>query len=328
MRFTENNYHDPSRLDFVPREYKQQFLRVIVAFTLCLIALLVIGVFDAIRQSGYSQIASLICLIFMSLYVVVLKQRDIDALMNTEYQNMLFAQGVELGASFYLYVRSDGTIAYMNNGLRKLIRHEHIGDGQHIDGLLVHAGVAQADRLRVTQSIAGGQTDRLVFPILVEGAPREFIFTIDPLRRPAGMVLIRGREYRDTRTGTQLLPDILRSTSPEKLEFMLAQSPIAQYTTDAYGKFEYVSPAFEKLLNYDHGEVLGKGLTLDHLFASLPDADAINETRLIDYSGDVKMVRNQGGFLNAMLFQSLQRDENSKIVSIVGTIVPFSLTKG
>lgn len=324
MRFSENEYHDPARLDFVPRQYRGQIARMIAIFSLCLVAVLLVGVLQVGRASGLAPILSLFIIIFVSMYALILKQRDIDHVVNTEYQNMLFAQGIALGSAFYLFVRMDGTIGYSSDGLRKLFPRLHDGGAQSLDTVLEYGGVRTIDRDRLMKAVNTCVADRMVLPIPVNGEPKDYVITVDPLPRPAGMLLVRGRQFRDARAGTQLLPDVLRSTSAEKLDHMLSTSPTAHYTTDGFGEVEYANPAFEQLLGYAEGEVIGRKIPLRDIIQSFKGDAPANETAMIEYSGNVTLKRKGGGTLHAMLFQSLIRDSAGKLTAATGSILPFS----
>ncbi|MFM9889395.1 MAG: PAS domain S-box protein [Rickettsiales bacterium] len=327
MRFNENEYHDPSRLDFVPREYRRQFVRMIAAFTVCLLALLVVGFIGTIRNSGFSPLLSLFIIIFISMYALIRKQRDIDLVVNTEYQNMLFSQGVALGSSFYMFVRMDGTIAYSSDGLRTLFPMLAGGEAQALASVLEHGGILAPDRDRLMKAITTCSADRMVFPIPANNDKKEYVITVDPLPRPAGMLLVRGREFRDNRSGTQLLPDVLRSTTTEKLDHMLARSPVGHYTADGFGQIEYANRAFEELLGYAPGEATERKLTLAEVIHALHGIPYDAEAGLMETSGDASLRRKQGGQVSVMLFQSLIRDAAGKPTAATGSILPFSATR-
>ena len=294
MRFNENETHDPARLDFVPREYRRQFTRMVAVFTLCLLALLIVGFVGMIRESGFTPLLSLFIIIFISMYALIRKQRDLDLVVNTEYQNMLFAQGVALGVSFYLFVRMDGTIIYSSDGVRKLFPKLAGGEAQALASALEQGGVLAPDRDRLMKAITTCSADRMVFPIPVNGEKKEYVITVDPLTRPAGVLLVRGREFRDNRTGAQLLPDVLRSTTTDKLDHMLAHSPVGHYTADAFGQIEYANHAFEQLLGYGPGEIAERKLTLGEIIHSLKGAAYNAEAGLVEASGDASPAGRAG----------------------------------
>lgn len=324
MRFNENDYHDPSRLDFVPREYRRQFTRMVAVFTLCLVALLAAVLIGTARQSEFSPLLPLLIIIFISMYALIHKQRDLDLVVNTEYQNILFSQGVALGSNFYCFVRMDGTVAYSSDGLRKLFPKLAGGEAQSLESVLDHGGVLTHDRERLIQAITTCSTERMVLPIPVNGEKKDYVLTIDPLPRPAGMLLVRGREFRDNRSGTQLLPDVLRSTTTDKLDHMLATSPVGHYTTDNFGRIEYANPAFEKLLGYGPGEVTIRKHTLTDVIHALNGKPLPADTTLLEITGDASLRRLQGGQVSVMLFQHLMRDASGKPVAATGSVLPFS----
>jgi PAS domain-containing protein len=321
MRFTETEYSaNPSQFDFVPRGRRGQITHVIVAFVICIAIIFITSlVGDANILSTLLSMVLISCLCF---YVVYRKQQNLDLVMSTEYQNMLFAQAATLGSSFSMFVRRDGTIVYADNGLRELFPDSAYSDSLALERVFEGGGVNKADRERIMGAIYNLHSDRLVFPIKHQtGEEHEYILTVEPLARPGNFLLVRGRQYRDQRAGLQLLPDILRSTSADKLDHMLATTPIAHYITDEFGRFEYVNPAFEKLLGYPGGEMVGSKLSLHHVLYQLNGQPVGGDYTLSDFSGNALIQKKQSDLVDASLHQATLRDASGKVAGASGSIV-------
>ena len=242
--------------------------------------------------------------------------------MTTEYQNLLFAQAVSLGTSFCMFARRDGTVVYANDGLRQLFPYFSYADSQVLDAIFEAGKVPRTDRERLLSAIHSGTTDRLVFPIqLPTGETKEYVLTVEPLNRPTGFSVIRGREYLGQRSGTQLLPDMLRATSADKLDHMLSSTPIAHYTTDAYGRLEYVNPALEKILGYAPNALLENKLTIQSVLFQLGEKSVADDDTLTDYSGDAMLKQAQGTHMKCVLFQRVIRDNGGKVSGATGSII-------
>lgn len=323
MRFSETEYNSTAQMDFVPRERRHQVWHIVVAFmfTICLLFILSVAP-GAMGGPVFAGLASMASVAVLCFYVVYRKQQSLDLVMSTEYQNMLFAQAVALGTSFCLFVRRDGTIVYANDGLRKLFPHFAYSDSQVLEGLFEQGGVRKADRERVMAAIYSSQSDRVVCPLKTLEGEQEYILTMEPLKRPGGFMVVRGREYRDKRTGTQMLPDMLGTTSMDKIQHMLSNTAVAHYITDSYGRLEYVTPALERLLGYQGGELLDGKLYIHHLLYQLGGQPVGDDYTLTDYSGEATLQKKQGTVTTAILHQSVIRDENGKPAGATGSILP------
>jgi PAS domain S-box-containing protein len=168
-------------------------------------------------------------------------------------------------------------------------------------------------------AIHSGSTDSLIFPIYDRyAASKDFVLTVDPLPRPAGFSAVRGRQYMGHRAGSKLLPDMLRSTSVEKLNHLLNASTAGLFTTNAFGLMEYVNPAFESLLGYEPGHIVEKKLSLHHVLFSLGDKTITEQYTVADYTGPATLVKHDGTRINATLSQQLMRDAQGRAAGVTG----------
>ncbi len=322
MRFEESDNAAPSRMDFVPRERRNQGQQLVTYSLLIITLVLAFGYVPALRNMAIAPLLTVIAVASLCFYVIYRYQQALDLVMHTEFQNLLFSQGMVLGSTFCLIVQRDGTIAYAGDGLRDIFGHNDYSNSAALDTLFTNGGVSRSDRDRILSAIYNNVTDRLVFPLtLPDGTSTTFILTLEPMARPAGHVLVRGREYHSERSGIQLLPDMLRSTSAEKLDHMLATTPVAHYTTDAFGRFEYVNQAFETCLGYFPGEVLDTRLTITSVLRFLAGAPLEDDYTIADFAGHASIANKAGEFIDCLLFQTIIRDERGKITGATGSIV-------
>jgi PAS domain S-box-containing protein len=322
MRFEESDNSAPSRLDFVPRERRNQGQQL-VTFSLLIIAfVLLFGYVPALRDMAITPILTVIAIASLCFYVIYRYQQALDLLMHTEFQNLLFSQGMVLGSTFCMIVQRDGTITYAGDGLGDIFGHTGYSKSAALETLFSNGGVGKADRERILGAIYNNVTDRIVFHLtLPNGVEQTYILTLEPFARPSGYVLLRGREYRGDRMGTQMLPDMLRSTSADKLDHMFATTPVAHYATDAFGRFEYVNQAFETCLGYFPGEVLDTRLTLTSAVRRLAGQSLSYDYTIADFAGHATIANKEGELIDCLLFQTIIRDERGKATGATGSIV-------
>ena len=317
MRFQETDQSNPGQLDFVPRERRGQGQRIVVAFAVTMALIFVLSY----STGAFGPIISLLVVAALCVYIVVGNQKNLDLLMSTEYQNLLYAQAVSLGSEFSIFVRRNGTIVYADRGLRDVLGQSY-GEAQALESIFERASVSKTDRERLMGSIYNNMADRLIFPIRnVSGESVNYILTVEPIPRPAGFVLLRGREYRDERSGAQVLPDMLRATSADKLDHLLGKTPVAHYATDAFGRFEYVNSAFEAALGFRSGEVISERTVLQAVVYQF-GTDAIGDDyTLADFHGEAVLRNTENQLIDCLLFQKVIRDESGKTIGATGSII-------
>lgn len=327
MRFSEMDSMMPNQLDFVPRERRNQVSRLIVAFVATMLLVFVAAYMPLFSHMDiYAPLLAILLVALLCLYTVYKNQVNLDLVMSTEYQNMLFAEAASLGSSFCMFVRRDGTIVHASNGLSKIFPQFNYSESQALEGIFEQGVIRKIDRERVMGAIRSGSTDHLIFPILDRYQERkDYILTIEPLPRPSGFSVVRGREYLGQRAGSQMLPDMLRSTTVDKLDHMLSSTAVALYTTDAYGRFEYVNPAFELMFDYEPGQIIESKLSLHHLVFSMGEQVVTEESTLHDYAGEATLIQRNGSRIKLNITQIAMRDSMGKVVGATGTILPVTL---
>jgi PAS domain S-box-containing protein len=327
MRFDETDYSSPGQLDFVPRERRNQVNKLILVFVVALAALFIIGMLGAANRL-HATLLSLIIVAFLGFYAVFRNQRNLDLVMATEFQNMLFAQGTALGAAFCIFVKRDGTIVYANDGLKELFPHAAYSDSRALEAIFAQGGVHRSDRERIMGAIYAHQAERIAFPArTASGEEKNFILTVEPLQRPGGFSLVRGREFRGQRAGVQLLPPALRATSADKLDALLAATPVAHYVTDAFGRIEYANPACEELLGYAPGEMMEGRLALRDMLYQISGQRIAEDYRPGEYYGDALLQKKQGGYANVILHQAVSRDHEGRTLGATGSILPHEAAR-
>lgn len=324
MRYTESYAIGADQMDFLPRARQNQLRNIIV---LAVVAILTIALFIFLPNTtggkNVGAVGSMLVVAAFSFYLTYRKQQSLDLLMTTEYQNMLFSQAATLGSAFCLFARQDGSIVYASDGLKKIFPGFRYATAMALEGLFVEGHVNAEDRSRLLNAIANGTADSLAFPMRIsDRETKDFVISVEPLPRPAGYSVIRGREFQEPRTGKQVLPAMLRATTPEKIDYLLRVSPMPLYTTDPYGRLEFVNPAMEALLEYAPGELAAGKLAVHKLFFELNGVPVPDDYVLAEHRGDAILQRKMGNLVKAALHQSLLRDAEGKPLGAVGSIIP------
>jgi PAS domain S-box-containing protein len=323
MRFSKMDSIRADQMDFVPRERQTLTRTLVLAFALAAATIFIAAYTPVLGANAiYAPLIAILLVALLGLYAVYHAQRATDLVMAAEYQTMLFTQAFSLGSSFGMIVRRDGTIIYASDGVKNVFPHFDYAQSQVLEGIFEQGTVRKIDRDRIMNAIHSKSNERLVFSVMGQYTEKkDYIMTVEPLPRPSGFCMLRGREYLGQRSGLTLLPDSLHSTSIEKVEALLSTTQAALYATDAYGKFEYVNPAFEQLFGYAAGEIIESKLSLHHLFFSFGAATVTEEYGISNYSGSTTIIRNHGVYHQAVVNQNALRDPTGKVTGAVGTLV-------
>jgi PAS domain S-box-containing protein len=171
-------------------------------------------------------------------------------------------------------------------------------------------------------AIYSNTNEQLVFSVITQYQPaKDYIITVEPMPRPSGFSVVRGREYLGQRSGVARLPDSLSATSIDKIEHLLAGTSVAHFTTDAFGRFEYVNPAFETMLGYASGEIVELKLGLHHVFFSFGSFALTEEYSLGDYAGAATTTSKNGERREVSMRQQVIRNAQHKTVGATGTLI-------
>ena len=183
MRFSEIDELVPDQLDFVPRERRNQMSLLVIAFVTTMAVIFIAAYAPVIRDMNlYTPIITIVAIAALCLYVVYSKQLNLDLVMSTEYQNLMFAQAVRVGCDFCMFVRRDGTIIYASDGMNSVFPSYDYAEAQALDGVFELAAVRQVDRERILGAIRSNSNDNLIFPIpAAAGGNKNYVLTVEPL---------------------------------------------------------------------------------------------------------------------------------------------------
>ena len=198
MRYQDQENESLNTRDFVPRSRAKDIWKVILGFGIALGVMLLLNLMpDSVGGATEASLISLIAVSALCFYIVYLKQQNLDLVMTTEFQNLLFSQAASIGFDFCLFVKRDGTITYSSMGVQKLFPSLKSSAATSLDGLFEAARIETKNQEKVMSAIFANEKDRLIFEMTTEetGSPQKYVISIDPLERPSGYAAIRGRKY-------------------------------------------------------------------------------------------------------------------------------------
>ncbi len=319
MRFSDNISKSFSP-DFVPRAHNKPLKRLMILHA---IIILITAICIYIMPSQASQFAGIIIItsiIGLAVFSFFSNQQNNDMRMVTEFENMLFSAATSLGSSFCFFIKSDSTIVYADDGTKKMFPRFAYDEGIALDNLLQEGKVDKLDAERIYAALSKGVKERLVFPITQsDGTVSEFIIMIEPLRRPAGYFVVRGRPYYPERKDSIKMQTGFGLASGAKIESLLSSLPQAIYITDERGIIEYANPALEKWLGYTENQILEAKLTIMKIIYEA-DGYSMGDFGISDYAGNVLLQHKNSSLSKATLKQYILRDDTGKVTGCCGIL--------
>lgn len=306
IRYSDMSLEENGAIDFVSRQ------RTPTAAQLAIIFISIFIVCVSIIVSVGSQRA-LIAILFIVLamlgwYMIYHLIRSRDIVLATEFQNALFASALGLNNKFNLIIKRDGTIIYLDRSFQAMFPDFTKNSSRTIDMLFKAAKVTKVDADKVSNTIDKGEYGKVLLDITdAHGVAHGIILSVEPILRPPGFTMLRGREYVTERSN-KLGGEISETPSLNKSSITLF-SPVIEsmkmgiYITSPDGQVVYCNTLLEQWLQYDDGEIPGRGLNLNRLFPP-----ARNETfagKPVDFEGNVQMEKKVGGFITAFLNQKI-----------------------
>lgn len=307
--------------DFIPRSYSRPIRELSIVYTVAVIAIIFLCNYGhLIGGTATASVLITLIIVGLALYTIFRRQQHNDQMMATEFENLLFSAAASLGSAFCIFLRADGTIVYANDGARRMFPRVGYEEGRALDALLLQGKVEKADQDKLHSAMSRGQKESLVLGITdADKTRRDFVLTIDPLRRPAGYYVLRGREYYTERKVIAKLTGRLQKTTPEKVGSLLQHIPFPLYIVSTSGVLEYVNPALEHMAGFGENEMLETGMTLQKLIYHA-DGFETGEFEPVEFNGAALISCRNGSLAKAQLHQFICHDEFDRFNGCCGIL--------
>jgi two-component system, cell cycle sensor histidine kinase and response regulator CckA len=324
IRYTDFSTKNTSS-DFVSRKY----IPTVVQLSLVFVFVLIIGITLSVLLLDKTLLIILLTLFMgaLGVYVIIQIQRSHDLVLATEFQNALFASALGFNNKFCLIIKREGSIIYMDNGFQKMFpdlsRERHLS----IAIMLKLGRVSAIDREKVFDIIERGVHDRVIFDIRgSDNQVNKIVMSFEPIARPAGFILLRGREFIQQRAGQAVQPDDMATTNINPLlnkstitifSYIMDRMNMGIYMNDTKGNLIYANPVFENWLAFKEGEIASGSYSLKDIVHGASQADTISPG---DFEGEMTLVKKEGGIIRAFINQKIIYGEDKKPLGCVALI--------
>lgn len=313
IRYSDMSLKDNGAMDFVARQRSPSPAQLAIIF----ISVFVICVSVVVSAQSQSAMLGILFIIFAALgwYVIYTIVRSRDIVLATEFQNAIFASALGLHNKFNIIIRRDGTIVYLDRSFQTLFPDFVKQSTRTLDMLLRNARINKHDAEQVNAVIDKGEYGKVILDVTdVQGIVHHIVLSIEPILRPAGFIMLRGREYivkrQDGQPADKRTNSLFDKTSITLFSPVMESMKMGIYITSPDGQVVYCNNMLEQWLQYDDNEIAGRSITLDRL--APPARNEHFVATASDFEGHVRLEKKVGGFITVFLNQKVIYNEEGK----------------
>lgn len=255
-------------------------------------------------------------------FTIYFSQQNRDMLLAAEFQNALFSAAARIKSKFVMIVKQDGTIFYYDRDFQNVFPETRNRGMLMIDKLFNNKQISAMESQKLQAALEEGHSET-VFAHLPDGAGGEqkVIITIDPLPRPSGFYIVRGRDYV-TKRREQGERSAEGSADPTAaLTRLLHAIPYGAYSTDAQGRLQFINPQLEHWLGFAPGEVQQRGLALPDLLAQ-QNTPLLEQVLARDAEGDILFLTRDGQPVRLHMQQEITADAQGTVLGSIALLQP------
>jgi signal transduction histidine kinase len=214
------------------------------------------GLHEGIMGQTVFALTVVLILVVFGGFIAIFTQRQRDLVMVAEFQNMMLSSAIQVNSHFCLILRKDGSIVYLDPGFQRLFPQLPYRSLQEISKL-AEAGIIERNVLQIFDQAIGETTptSQVVELSLPNHETIKTVLTLEPLSRPSGYFLLRGRPFisrqephaSGERAVYSSLPSHPQAAGALSLEALIAHSPLAIAQLDADGQVIQCNEVFRTL---------------------------------------------------------------------------------
>ena len=291
IRFTDNILENMEGTDFVIRKRVPRVSQVIAAFIISFILITLAYMLSeewSVRPLFTITLVMVISILCLGAYFIVTNSRKV--VISAEFQNAMFASATQIGSRFCLVVHKNGTIAYIDPGFQKIFPNFSNGDSRLLTSLLVYAEVPDMLSRKIITIMQKNISDNVVLPTKDElGNDIELFVTIDPIPRPAGYYIIRGRHYirkREEDEETLRTKQLIFTHYPILTKAFYSLSG-AILVANGKGEIIFANDGMEQLIGYTTEQMLKSLMLVEDILENYPA-----QNPLVSYEGKATLMRS------------------------------------
>ncbi len=302
--------------DFVVRNRRPIWQTLGILFVVILIVSIVLGSF--ITDPIILGEVLFILLGSLGTYVIIVLQRTRDLMLATEFQNALLSSALGQSNKFCMIIKNDSVITYIDPSFQEMFPNFYKEPHRAIGAFLEHGQVSKEESKTVFAAIEKRVRSKVVFDIIdSKKQTHRIIMSLEPIKRPKGFMLLRGREFIEKRVLDPETPDkinasIFNKTYLSVFSYIMDSMDIGAYIIDLFGNITYANLTLEQWLDFDENEIVDKGLSLKDIISRTENDIAVSELK--NYDGKVILQRKINGNFIAIMNQKAIYNEQGTII--------------
>jgi hypothetical protein len=133
------------------------------------------------------------CITSVAIFSIALIYKIRDIILETEFQNLIFASAGRLGTDFCLIINKDKNTVYCDYSFSQLFASFEDHESA-FKTFLKAKGLKKADKDKILKGIKAGKSTKATFTHAktAKAKPKKYSITIDPISRPDGYFVLKG----------------------------------------------------------------------------------------------------------------------------------------
>lgn len=328
-RRTTDAFHEDDSGDFIVRRRILPVWQLLLLFFLCFTVLFVVTTNAELLGGSVGLGLAIFAVIGpLTWFTVYFSQQNRDMLLAAEFQNALFSAAARLKTKFVMIVKQDGTIFYYDRGFQKVFPETGSRGTLMIDKIFSSQQIAPVEAEKLYRALEENHSATVFIHLPNEqGEEQKVIITVDPLPRPNGFFIVRGRDYvvkryeRSSATQSSMVPIGDNPQLANIASHMLHTIPYGLYTTDAEGNILFMNYRMETWLGYNQNEAASRKLSLINI---IPQQNTATAESLLqrDCEGEVQFKSKDGRVVQLHVQQEISKDASGKLIGSVAVLRP------
>jgi two-component system cell cycle sensor histidine kinase/response regulator CckA len=308
--------------DFVIRRREPTLPQILLLFIASM--MVVTGTTLAVADKMTLAILLFLLVAAIGWYAILQMQRERDLVLATEFQNALFASALGINNKFCLIIKRDGNIVYLDRSFQEMFPNFSHKSRRAIDGLLEHAKVAPDESEKIYRAIEAGVYDKAIFNIRdAQGNFHHIIMSVEPILRPSGFILLRGREFVENRNSVLSAPPLssgvmtLNKPTITLFSHIMDTMNMGVYMAGPSGNIIYANSLLERWLDFNEDELNSTSLRLQDIIHQNNRNEPVEP---VNYEGELTFHKKNGSLLKAFVNQKVICDENGKLIGCTAMV--------
>ncbi len=318
MRYAETEVKNHK--DFFPRRRLPTQVQFALIFT-CFFSLIMLIYHVTSTSFGFFFLALLLVLCIAGT-VTFSVQRSRDLMLATEFQNAIFTSALGVESIFYLILRKDGTITYIDEGLKHIFPLFSRLHYRTLASFLEMGRVSKEDSEQIFAAIEKDEPQKVIITIRDgEGDARTIVITTDRISRPSHFILIRARDYVAKRTEAASQAEPSSQSASTLAQKLYDQLPFGFVLANADGKIVYANFTLEHWLGLGRGQLPEHQVALHDIILPATEKSggaAQGNAKL----SDVRLLHSAGHSVDVTMLQEAEYDAQGKVAGYAMVFYP------